>query len=208
MTRFLRLVFALFSGLPASSAATSYAYVASGNSANPLPPGSFASLNPVTGKLGTFLFGPSMPGAVAASPDGSQIWVVNLAADGTGQVEAVSASSGEILATVALPQPPECAFIATLCATIVFRNDGTAAYVEFPVGNEGKSEELYLIDAQTYQISASLALTDFFGGMAVSPDGTQLCLDLNGIPVYNAETLALIGSIARNVSLILARRAC
>jgi len=115
------------------------------------------------------------PAQVAASPDGSRIYVTNLGSD---TVSVIATASGTVVATIAVGGRPWGIDVAP---------DGRQVYV----ANFG-SGSISVIDTASETTVATVTVGAQPGGVAVSPDGSYIWVahwDIPSITIIDAATL-------------------
>jgi YVTN family beta-propeller protein len=120
------------------------------------------------------------PGAVAVSPDGSKVCVVN---SGSNSVSIITTASNAV-ATIAVQFSP---------AAIAISPDGGRVYV-----TNRSSNSVSVISAATARVVATIGVQDVPLGVAISPDGSKLYVtnsDSDSVSVITTVDNLLIASI-------------
>jgi len=127
----------------------------------------------------------SEPFGVAVSPDGSKLYVVN---SGLNSVWVFDTATYAKLATITLPDG--------FPVGIAVSGDGKRVYVASDkIPNSVSNNALFVIDATSNTLSATIQLINVPGGIALSPDGSKIYiinLDFSGyVTVVNTTNNAV-----------------
>ena len=116
------------------------------------------------------------PTGVAASADGRRVWVANAASD---TVSALDAAAGTVVATIAVGDNPTALAVSP---------DGTRLYALGAAGVD-------VVDVASGAVVASVALpSGNGGGIAVSPDGSEVWVAAGPVTVIDAASNAVVAS--------------
>ncbi len=138
----------------------------------------------------TSLFPPAGPSAVAATPDGNQLYVANSLSD---EVVVVDARLNRVQARIQIPAPSSLAVEST----------GHRIFVGSAAGDSGR---VTVIDRQATAIASSVALDGPVSALAVAPDGRRLYAatrrgETTAIAVLDVATLTRVATIPADTSL-------
>lgn len=140
---------------------------------------SVLAYNPKTNTIaGTIPVG-THPRGLAATPDGTQVWVSNM---GSNSVSVISTSTVKVIGTVALPQ--------SQAYGIAITPDGTTAYV----ANGMNAGAVYAINVAKQTLTSTIKVGSGPFKVAVSPDGGQVWATNN-----NDGTVSVIDVLTNTV---------
>ena len=134
--------------------------------------------------------GGSNPGAIAVSPDGSTLYVLN---ESTDDISVIDTGTLAETATIAVGDEPRF---------VLFSADGTRAYVS----TRGLSDSLYVIDTATDSVTDTVVLGNDPGHMAFSTDGATLYVanqagnSLSVVDVTEPGPPGIIGGVLATVT--------
>jgi YVTN family beta-propeller protein len=125
--------------------------------------------------------GPGGPGGatqgMVVSPDGSKLYTVGVGYGGVisgpnASAEVIDTASNSVLATIGVN---ECEFCY---GTVALSPDGSALYIATGMSEPSLDQpgggNLYVVNASTYAIYATISLPFFPKGINVTPDGTKI----------------------------------
>lgn len=148
-----------------------------------------SSLGSITGTITGAFIDP----AAVLSPDGSKLYVLSYNGEtNTGSISTVDTATGATLGTILLSnaQPED----------MVINPSGTLGFLTTSIPTSGSSD-LLQVNLQTGATHTIAGPTQFFRGLALSPDGSKLYVpDYNGnstepVFVYSTTTLQQIGTV-------------
>lgn len=124
---------------------------------------------------------PTRSSAIAVTPDGSRVWVVN---PDSNSVTVLSTARDTVVAEIPVGEAP---------ATLAIAPDGATAYV-----TNADSNDLSVIDTATLAETARVSVGVNPFGVAVSPDGSRLYVagtNQGVVSVLDSTTLAVLAQI-------------